>query len=70
MVVGCVRALGEIEGLMGTCGELVGDGILNRVFVNPERMFIMKDGLVKLMTPLVVSPYDRFHHRQNCYYSP
>jgi hypothetical protein len=30
----------------------------------------MPGGLIKLCSPLIVSPYDRFQHRYNCFYSP
>lgn len=30
----------------------------------------MQNGVVKVMSPLLVSPYDRYHHKHCCYYSP
>jgi hypothetical protein len=30
----------------------------------------MDDGVIKLVSNLIVSPYDRFQHKHNCYYSP
>lgn len=55
---------------MRQANTLAAEGVYNRVFINTERILVLESGLVKVAHPLLVSPYDRYQHRHNCYYSP
>lgn len=70
LVIGCVRALREVEQHIEKFEALRNNGLLNRVFLHPERILLCEDGIIKICSPLIVSPYDRLQHRHSCYYSP
>lgn len=43
---------------------------MNRIFINPHKIFLMPSGMIKILSPLMVSTYDRFQYRNSSYYSP
>lgn len=70
MVYYSLKAFAISEGMVERYPVLVKNSTSNRVFVHPGRIYLMPDGQLKLINPLMVSPYDRYQHRSTCYYSP
>lgn len=46
------------------------ENILSRVFINLNRILLMPSGMIKVVSPLMVSLEDRFQYKSWCYYSP
>ena len=73
----CLKGLYEAEDKINMMNRLVetnelGMKILyNRLFVHPSRIYILPEtGELKLLHPLMVSPFDREQRDSRCYYSP
>lgn len=65
-----IEAIRKIEMNLTEFKTKACENILNRVFINPHRILLMPSGMIKVVSPLMVSLEDRFQYKSWCYYSP